>query len=447
MRWMGPLRPAAAILVLLMTLSCGAGSEEPPTRSVLLVVIDTWRADRLGAASGRVGLTPGIDSLASRGTLFTQFQAQSSWTLPATASILTGRSPREHGAVRREGILYGLSAEIPSLVTIMHGAGYRTCGLFNVIFLSEDFGFHRGFDSFDSRGVSNRTSQRRADETVDSALAWLDGLQGEPFLLVVHLYDPHVPYDPPPPYDTMFTDPAYSGSCGSEWGTVSELVAINEGDTTLSAACLANLEGLYDGEVAFTDHHVARLLAGLRSRGLSDSTLVVVTADHGEEFMEHGGVEHGRTLYQEVTRVPLVMSGPGVPAGEVVSEPCCQMDLLPTIGDLVGLDLPEGLPGGSVLRGEGTVESIPAGNLLWSPDQQVSVRRGDGKLIWSVEEGWTTYFDLSEDPHEQSPLPMPDSSLMEEAMYYWATPPLYEAPEVPFGETMERHLRDLGYIR
>jgi arylsulfatase A-like enzyme len=331
---------------------------------------------------------------------------------------------------------------------MLHAGGWETGGFFNVLFLNEDFGFHRGFDHFDCEGVTNRLSLRNAATTVDSAIAWLDGLEPDSrFLAVVHFYDPHIPYAPPPPFDTLYTDPSYSGSCGPEWGNVMQLNSVNDGDSTLAVEGLENLEALYDGEIAFTDREAGRLLAWLRASGLADSTIVVVVGDHGEEFMEHSGIEHGRTFYEEITAIPLIFSGPGIPEGAVIAEPVSQIDIVPSVLAMLNLPVETGQQGRDLFGPSRVPADIHASNLLWCAVQKVSVLRGALKLIWVTDGSGGELFDLAADPMELNPLTAVDSSMVEAAEFYWSTPPLFTPPVVPFEESMDRQLRDLGYIR
>lgn len=439
-----------SILPVLILLSCGEPSDRDISGkpNILLIIIDTLRADHLGYWGYSRDISPVLDSLAESGTAWMETQAQSSWTLPATASILTGLTPREHGAGKTEGITYGLAGSLRSLQGTLHTAGWKTGGLFNVIFLSEDFGFHRGFDYFNCQGVVGNTGCRRADETVDDALFWLSTLDTDTkFLLVVHFYDPHIPYDPPAPYNTMYTNENYTGNCDNGWGSVPQLNALNSGDSIISTDGLGNLIALYDGEIMFTDREIGRLLGELRSSGKTDSTLVIVIADHGEEFLDHSGIEHGRTLYQEVLHVPFIMSGPGIPEGNRVFTPATQIDLLPTLLSYLEFDIPKELSGRDLLSEQYPDLDIPASNLLWSEIQQASIRRDSMKIIWNADGSHVELFDLASDPSELHSLPVIDDSMIESVEFYWSTPPVCNPPEVSFGESMTRRLRDLGYIR
>ncbi len=443
------VKTTTRLLPLLSALAflCACGGE-PEGPSVVLVVIDTFRADHVSSLGYGRPTTPVLDSLAMSGASWTEFRAQTSWTLPAFASILTGLTPREHMAGRRDGVFYGLDPAIPTIQRIFGGAGYSTAAFFNVIFLDEDFGFHVGFDTFDCAGLSDRMSQRGAGETVDLFLSWLDGAGGDrPFFAVVHFYDPHMPYDPPAPYSGMFTDPAYQGPCDSAWGTVPQLLAVNGGVDTLPADGLFNLMALYDGEIAYSDAQLGRLLAGLRERGLAGSTVVAVTGDHGEEFLEHGCIEHGVSLYDESVRVPLVISGPGVRPGSSAA-PASQVDILPTLAALCGLESPPGRQGLDLFAagGEPPDRRVFASGVLWRDADLASCTASGRKVIFDTGSGGSETFDLMSDPGELSPLDA-DSLLLSEAQTYWATPAAGAPAVVDFAETVGRTLRDLGYIR
>ncbi|MFO8183530.1 MAG: sulfatase [Candidatus Aegiribacteria sp.] len=440
-----PIVPLLMCLIMALSACGGNRDEMEPDLSVLLIIIDTLRADHVGYWGYERDITPVLDSLAASGTAWMQTQAQSSWTLPSVSSILTGLAPREHGAGASGGRMFGLSPSIPTLQGILHSRGMSTCAILNVIFLSEDFGFHRGFDHFDCRGVTGNRGTRRADETTDAAVSWLEG-RDEAFLAVVHFYDPHIPYDPPSPYDTLYASSSMGPLRSGEF-QMDTMTSVNSGAAVLSPEGLTGMMGLYDGEIAFTDAELGRLLRYLRTSGLSESTLVVVTADHGEEFLEHSGIEHGRTLYQEVLHVPLIMSGPGVPAGVRREEPSALLDLLPTILSFIDVEPPPGLPGADLLAPVSASRDLPASNLLWSNVPQASMRRDSLKMIWYSEDGGTELYDLASDPLEQEPLSVVHRSMIESVEYYWSTPPVADPPEVSFGEAQNNQLRDLGYIR
>ena len=433
-----------AITALLAFLACGNGDRT----NVLIVLLDTARADHIGCYGYGRGVTPFMDSLASSGTLALRCQGQASWTLPTMTSILSGRSPVEHGAGRRNGVFYGVSPELPWLPHYFYGEGYRTAAFFNVMFMNEDFGFHRGFQHFDCQGVASGNSLRKAEATVNDFLTWLDTSDGSrPFFAAVHFYDPHIPYDPPAPYDSLYTDPDYRGDHGREWGTgITEMMLVNSGEVTPSQEDIDNLIALYDGELQYTDAEIGRLLRELRARGVGDNTLVVVIGDHGEEFLEHHGIEHGRTLYQEITHVPLIISGPGYAGGGLIEQPVAQYDIAGTIAAAAGLDFPAAEYSAD-LGNPIPLRDIGASGVLWRAEGDlVSIVNGDRKIIWSVEDDSLQAFDLGQDPGESSSVE-PSAELVDAAGYYWSTPPVVVSSEVDYSETAARELRNLGYIR
>ncbi|MEX1126973.1 MAG: sulfatase-like hydrolase/transferase [Vicinamibacterales bacterium] len=285
----------------------GPRTPDPASRlNVLLVTIDTLRADRLGR-----GLTPSIDALAARGASFAHVRAVAPLTLPSHVSLMTGTIPPVHG-VRENGQVF--DRKRPTLARLFKDAGYRTGAFVGAYVLNRRFGLDEGFDRYDDavRREVARAEQLEAErpggEVVDAALRWLPD-DGAPFFMWVHMYDPHAPYAPPPEY-------------------------------------LQKAGGnAYDGEVAYADAQVGRLLDALERRGLTARTVVVVTGDHGESLGEHGEQTHGMLVYDAALRVPLVISAPGFKAGSY--EPCHQ-DVAPWLLRLAGLsDRVPGTMGGS----------------------------------------------------------------------------------------------------
>jgi len=280
-------------------------------------------------------------------------------------------------------------------------------------------------------------------------LEWLDSGRGEdgPFLAVLHYFDPHYPYDPPPRYHGLFT-PADHPS--THWATAPSKMLLNANRLgRLTSEDYRRLEDLYDGEIAFADGEIGRMLAELRRRGLAENTLVILVADHGEEFAEHGGLLHGFSLHREETRVPLVISGPGFHGGRVDSTVVSQMDLLPTILGAAGL---EGESGpwsrwGVDLAGEPAADRVlPSSGFASDAATYTTVRQGRRRLFWDYESDRAVMYDLKSDPMEQDSLP-PDSLLLEEAGLYWATPAEVIPAEVPGTQARVETLRDLGYCR
>ncbi|UCE87113.1 MAG: sulfatase [Deltaproteobacteria bacterium] len=332
-------RLGPALLALALLAGCRGDPARPA--SAVLIVIDTLRADHLGAYGHARPTSPNIDRWSKRGALFEQALASSPWTLPSFGAIYTGRHPSQHRAgqliVRQppERTFARLDAATPTLAERLSERGYATAAVVTNPFLHPSFGIARGIESYDYvRGDARRN--RRASAVVDRALRWLDGRDARPFLLVVHCFDPHLAYDPPPSVRGRFT----AGYTGSLELPLNPLLQIRAGRVELDAADRRFIEAAYDEELLFVDAQVGRLLDGLEARGLLTDTLVMLTSDHGEEFFEHDGFEHGHSAYQELLHVPLVVWGPGVRPGRI-SPPVSHVDLVPTLLDALGQPVPE----------------------------------------------------------------------------------------------------------
>jgi arylsulfatase A-like enzyme/Flp pilus assembly protein TadD len=303
-----------ALALLVLGLGCNRIEVDPrPPRAtgpnLLLVTIDTLRADRVEAYGAADAVTPTLDRLASEGVRFETAISAAPVTLPSHASILTGLYPPHHGA--RYNGLFELPSSAQTLTERLLDAGYATGAVIGAVVVAEPFGLAQGFqfyddeDFWDQRSAPGGYLERPAAEVTDRAIRWLEGVEG-PFFLWVHYFDPHATYRPPPPYDRTFA------------------------------------ERPYDGEVAYVDAELGRLIAKLETSGQLENTLVVATSDHGESLGEHGESTHSYTLYDAALRVPLVLRGPGLPAGSVVEPLVRTVDIAPTL--LALLNLP-GLPG------------------------------------------------------------------------------------------------------
>ena len=360
---------ALAALGLVLWLRVG----RPPRRpSLLLVTIDTLRADHVGAYGYGPSTTPTLDALARRGARFESAQSAVPLTGPSHATILTGHYPPVHGL--RDNGRSTLDARATTLAERLKGAGWSTAAFVAAYPVAAAFGFGRGFDTF-SEGLSEaepgRVAERPADAVADAAIAWLRsrGKAGAPFFAWVHFYDPHLPYAPPEAYRAKFAN-------------------------------------AYDGEVAFADAQLARILDAVREMGREERTFVVVLADHGEGLGEHGESSHGLLLYESTLRVPFVVTGPGVSAGSVVRDRVGTVDVVPTVIDLLGLPAAEGLPGRSLrsaLAGR-AVRAAPFyaeslyGRLCCRWAALRAYTDGDWKLVAG---GSPELFDLGADPAEQ----------------------------------------------
>ena len=283
---------------------------------VYLVVFDTLRADHLGAYGAARPTSPHIDALAAEGLRFTRAYSQSGWTLASFSSLLTGQYPHQHRVARdsRNPARFGcLTPDHVTVAEAMKRAGYRTSAFVNNTFLAPEFGLQQGFDRYDFKGATN-SEHRTAAQTVEQVLAWVDaGGADEPTFSMVHFMEPHLDYAPPAAVAGTFADPeARPAQLVAQPGGPTPWALMQAGRLTPDDASKAYAQALYDEEILTADQALGALVAGLAARGRLDRATVVVTADHGEEFWEHGGFEHGHALWSELTRVPLVVRGPGL---------------------------------------------------------------------------------------------------------------------------------------
>lgn len=308
-------KPFPALFFGAFLLASCSGEEPVRGANVVLITLDTVRADRLGVYGGPAGVTPALDRLAGEGARFEQASAAAPLTLPSHATLLSGLLPPHHGLRNNGGGVF--PEDRATLATALAGAGYRTGAFVGAFVLDRRFGLARGFEVYDDEverdpaAGARLEAERPGREVVDRALAWLGREDPRPFFLWVHLYDAHAPYEPPSPFRERFAGRSY------------------------------------DGEVAAVDEQVGRILAELERRGLVGRTVVAVTADHGEGLGDHGESTHGLLLYESTLRVPLLLRGPGI-APRVVATPVSLADVAPTLAALVGRPLPPAGPAGAL---------------------------------------------------------------------------------------------------
>jgi arylsulfatase A-like enzyme len=380
----------------------GACRRSPPP-NIIVYVVDTLRADAIASYGNPAVRTPSFDRLAAGGTRFVQAYANASWTRASMGSLLTGEYPSTHGAVDRLDVLRG---DLPRLPSLLRRRGYRTAAIIANPNIGQAFGFADGFDDFTElyqpgtapRSILPQELIATADRVVDSAIDWLDshGTAG-PFFLFVFSIDPHAPYTPPPPYDTLY-DRTYTGGID---GSLRSMFGLGIFGKVPPEREIRHLRALYDGEVAFNDAHLGRLLDSLDRLDLTPRTLFVATSDHGEEFYEHGGRDHGHTLYEELIRVPLVLRWPGTIAVQPYREPVQLADLFPTLLRFAGTDPPTtaGRDLSPVLTRGGALETEAYAELDLDKHHMRALVRGKHKLITEVDKA-DQYFDLSTDPYE-----------------------------------------------
>ncbi len=423
---------------------------------MVLVVVDTLRADHLGAYGHPRDTSPELDAWSAQGRLYERAWSTSSWTLPSLASILTGRAPARHGAVAMlplpaENPLFGrLHESVPTLAEAFRAAGYATAAFVNNPYLTPLLGLDRGFDVYDHETGSNRQA-RRADAMVDRALAWLVGQGERPVFVLLHLLDPHMNYDAPPPHRGRFTAGSASGLRLPVQG-VAELRRGRRprraGGGALRAEDRRFVAAAYAEEVAWVDTQLGRLRRALEARGVLERGVVALAADHGEELFEHGGFEHGHALWEEVVRVPLVFWGAGVTPGRERA-PVSLVDVAPTLLEAVGLPVPERLDGLSLWPNLSAGEPLPERTIGFEDVLYGGELRGAVRWPWKVviEGEEARHWNLETDPGEQAagegPRPPAVAALVKELQGVRV-----EAEPDPTELDADTHeqLRALGYL-
>jgi arylsulfatase A-like enzyme len=402
-------RLALAVACLLVPLACGS-EKRPP--NVLLVVLDTLRADRLGAYGSARGLTPFLDELAAQGVVFENAYATSSWTSPSIASLFTSRHPLQHGIVGFESVLGDGEA---TLAESLRALGFASGGFSANFRIAEKLGFGQGFDVWRAFLASSDPGDHGpkvpAHFVREQALAWLDSVwrpeRPRPVFLYVHFMEPHSPYDPPEPVRRRLAPAATRAEVDAANAL---LVGLRFDD--LSDPQVALLADLYDGEVAALDAELRTLFAALRANGFLEDAIVVVVADHGEEFREHGMLLHGITLFEPGVRVPLLMLGPGLEAGRRVAQPVSLLDVAPTILELLGapaqapfegrsLLSPMRSPAASAGREDILLDLAPKLDAHEVRTHSSGLVRGSRKLLVDPQ-GRPRVFDLARDPGERA---------------------------------------------
>ncbi len=423
--------------------------------ALVLVSVDCLRADHVGAYGYPRPTTPEIDAVAREATVFENAFATASWTLPSHMSMLTGLVPSLHGATKWEK----LSSAVSYLPELLGRSGYKTSGVVSWVYLSQVYGFERGFDSY------RVLDQPQAGDIVDLTIAELTRGRGQPQFLFVHLWDAHWPYLPEP------ADLERMGGRPRDISSLHEL--IRGGKPTSNDEERDEVIRLYDAEIASADRELGRLVREMKSMGIWENALVVITSDHGEAFLEHGHWEHSQTLYDELTRVPLVVKWPGQAEPGRERAPVSLVDLFVTFAEAAGVEVEAVAGSGAIARRSLTAppdeERVVLSEVTWrSPTgsfKKVAFRDRDRKYIATLsgppgdDLGATKVereeiYDLVKDPGEKSDLFGRDEeslnrfraelrSLMEAAR---AARALRRGDVVTLDDETREKLKSLGYI-
>ncbi|MDJ0766171.1 MAG: sulfatase [Myxococcota bacterium] len=376
---------------------------------VILIVVDTLRADHVSALGYSRATTPALTHLAkTEAVRFARAYAPSSWTLPSTISLFTSLHPHQHQVEDRGKRLH---PEVPTLAGAFSTAGWRSAAFITHIYASSRFGCHAGFDEFHELSIDwqyREGKQLRADELNREVLPWLTKNKDTRFLAYLHYFDPHWDYDPPPPFHRRFTDPTYRGPATGTWRFIKPFISKRR---QMSNEDLAHVVALYDGEIAYTDHHLEQLFAHMKRLGIWDDALVVVLSDHGEEFQDHGSMHHIRTLYEEVLHVPLLIK---LPSGKksiqrpIVPERVRTLDVGPTLLELAGIDPMPTAQGESLLpliHRRGSYRDVFARTMRHKSDAMALIHRTHKLIVpFGRKKTLPQLYNLVSDPKESKNL-------------------------------------------
>lgn len=395
---------------LLSTTSVARQASSVAHPNVLVLLIDTLRADALGAYGARPSPSPAFDALAQRGVLFEQAISQAPWTIPSVATFFTGLHPPAHGVIGgpwknvgtgdpERAVRWQLAENIPTLAELAQRAGVSTLGITANNLVSHTTGLARGFERWkEPTGAASATRFARADVVNDTLLDWLRANRTQRFFGYLQYMDVHSPYTPPsaflPPDDPTLPADVRRG----------EIEPYSGKPNPLAPQALTYLRARYDGAIRYLDGEIDRLLHGLQTLDLDRSTVVIILADHGESFGEHTYVGHTIHLYDEVLHIPLLLLGPGIGAPRRVAQQAQGIDLLPTIAALLDITPPAHLPGHDLLAPHPD-EPAFSHTALWRAangerTELLSLRTPGWKLIHEPGAERSEWYDLAQDPHE-----------------------------------------------
>lgn len=418
---MASLKSIASLLLAATFFAMGCQKLQTATtpvapRNVVLIVVDTLRADHLGVYGYERPTSPNIDRFAKESTVFDRMYSVSPWTMPSTASIFTSLPPRDHGITEWKN---PLETRFNTLAEHLKENGYATEAVVSHVIFRPQYGFNQGFDRFDASVLEKGQSKLIASskEVTDLAIDAADRLGRGPFFLWVHYFDPHNNY-------------------------------LRHDDFDFGKKKV----DLYDGEVAYTDRHIGRLLDHLKKKGRDRDTIVAIIADHGEEFGDHGGTRHSRTLYEEVLHIPFILRAPGFDSGRVDTV-LWQLDVAPTILSLLGIAPPPSFEGQPIEREERRFVK-GADRTVFAETYRFADKRGvisDGwKYIDDREAKKTELFNLAADPKEKSNLveTQPDrAAALRVLLDEHYSKERAKISENPIPDELAEELKSLGYLQ
>ncbi len=445
---------AASLLALALLPGC-ARDTAPERGNVLLILVDTLRADHLGAYGYARETSPHLDAFAARSVLFENARSQAPCTVPSVNSLLTSQHALRFQGRRRKTLKMplGIPATAASAAEIFRANGYRTAAVSASPVVrrtptrhNPEGGFDAGFEAFvedclrEDAACVNR-----------AALGLIDEME-RPFFLYLHYMEPHAPYRPPPSYRRRFARDATRGGFVAEGNPkpIGRMLYGRGPEVTLDDADWQHLIDLYDDEIRYFDERFQGLLEALEQRDLTRNTLIVLASDHGENFRDHGHVEHCRDLFDSEIKTPLVIHVPGAGSSRRISLPVQNLDVVPTLVDLLGLDAGGARFDGRSLRPAIEGEALPAAPVLASWNTTRSLVSGPYKVLVDAEAGRVEVYDLSADPGESRDLGARERTLARhlgallEREFERAGLDVALDPES--ARALEDRLRELGYL-
>jgi arylsulfatase A-like enzyme len=463
---MSRIQRCAAALGLVAAVGCG----DAKPMNIVLISLDTTRADHLGVYGYGKQTSPNLDRFAERATVYERAYSTSSWTLPTHASIFTGLLPMQHGAQsdpasENHSLSYGVRPLADSFTTlgeILHDAGYRTGAVVGGPALRREFGVAQGFEFYDDDLTSKRDRYhgRRADKVAAVAIQLLERFGDEPYFLFVNFFDPHAPYAPPAPYNRGLVNPDEKEEKIRLVGrlTAGDAPEPIERYPADQREWLAGMRDAYDAEIRYMDAQLGRLLDTIEASKRGSETLIVITADHGESFGEHFYLSHGAHLYEDNVRVPLLLSHPRARTAKRVAGQVQTHQLFPTLLDAAGVAVPEGVDArGLEVTGGDVLLEVRRSDLNvkffgeFFDRDQLAIQIWPYKLVLQTT-GERQLFDLENDPAELHDLSTREPERVEELVAKLRAevarrPPEYsEADRPDLRPETEEALRALGYL-
>jgi len=441
-----------------------------PPHGIILISLDTLRADHLSCYGYHRITSPFIDGFAKEAIVFEQAVVQSQWTLPSHMSIMTSLYPTSHGVTQTKDRL--ADAQV-TLAELLRKGGFKTAAFVDGGFMNSSFGFNHGFEIYDedqwgsSKGIITKvkgSGRGGIKRILPKVKRWLNTNKTAPFFLFIHCYDMHAPYDPPSPYDSMFHDFTYTGNLFPTRETMS---AIQWKGLKVSDEDLRHFIALYDGCIRYTDDKIGEFLSYLHESGLYDQSLIIITSDHGEEFKEHGQFLHQQLYYRPNLHVPLIVRIPNyLKKGIRITELVQSIDLLPTILEIAELPAHPDAQGRSLLplikRNKNFFNRSawkifhPFHNDSHSSfamelrEDFYSIITDDYQLLHNLTSDSTKLFDLESDPLAKNNIAKDHDALVKrllsELETFYSVMPLHKASTISLDEQTREQLEALGYI-